>query len=64
MGNLAPKVQIISCVKACKLISKGCLYHILRFKDLESETPPLESVPIVKDFGEVFPDDLPRIPPE
>ncbi|KAH0784229.1 hypothetical protein KY290_003827 [Solanum tuberosum] len=43
---------------------QGCLYHIVRVKDLESEIPPLESVPVVKDFLEVFPDDLPRIPPE
>ncbi|WMV37694.1 hypothetical protein MTR67_031079, partial [Solanum verrucosum] len=31
---------------------------------LESEIPLLESVPVVKDFLEVFPDDLPGIPPE
>ncbi|XP_069145971.1 uncharacterized protein [Solanum lycopersicum] len=42
----------------------GCHYHILRVKDLGSKSPPLESVPIVKDFLEVFPDDLPGIPPE
>ena len=36
----------------------------MRVRDLESEIPPLESVPVVKDFSEVFPDDLPEIPPE
>jgi len=36
----------------------------VRVKDLESEIPSLESVPIVKDFPEVFPDDLLKIPPE
>ena len=63
-GNLAPKSRIISCLKGYKLISKGCHYHIVRVKDLQSETPPLKSVSIVKDFLEVFHDDLPRIPPE
>ncbi|KAH0685720.1 hypothetical protein KY290_017248 [Solanum tuberosum] len=63
-GNSVPRGRIISCLKACKLISKGCLYHIVRVKDLESETPPLELVPVVKNFSEVFPDDLPVIPPE
>ncbi|WMV25219.1 hypothetical protein MTR67_018604 [Solanum verrucosum] len=63
-GNFVPRGRIISCLKACKLISKGCLYHIVRVKDLESEIPSLESVPVVKDFLEVFPDDLPGIPPE
>ena len=46
------------------MISKKYLYHILWVKDLQSETTPLESVPIVKDFSEVFPHELPRIPPE
>ena len=63
-GNSIPKCRIISCLKACKMISKGCLYHILRVKKLESEAPPLDSVPVVKDFLEVFPDDLPEIPPQ
>ena len=62
--NSIPRGQIISCLKSCKMISKGCHYHILRVKDLGSKSPPLESVPIVKDFLEVFPDDLPGIPPE
>ncbi|KAH0775084.1 hypothetical protein KY290_012221 [Solanum tuberosum] len=63
-GNSVPRGRIIPCLKAYKLISKDCLYHIVRVKDLESEIPPLESVLVVKDFLEVFPDDLPEIPPE
>lgn len=39
-------------------------YHILTVKDLESDIYPIESVPAVKDFPEVFPDDLPGIPPK
>lgn len=46
------------------MIDKECLYHVLRVKDLQSEAPPLETVPVVKDFAEVIPDDLPRVPPE
>ena len=46
------------------MISKGCLYHIVRVKDLDSEIPPIESVPAVSEFPKVFPNDLPDIPPE
>ena len=46
-GNLAPKSRSNSCLKACKLISKGCLYHIVRVKDLDYKTPPLEFVLVV-----------------
>ncbi|XP_070012869.1 uncharacterized protein [Nicotiana sylvestris] len=31
---------------------------------MESEPPALQSVPIVREFPEVFPDDLPGLPPE
>ena len=32
--------------------------------DSSSETPALESVPVIAEFLEVFPEDLPRVPPE
>ena len=62
-GNSIPTCQIISCLKSLKMISKGCLYHIVKVKDLGSETPPLLSVPVVKGFPEVLPNDLPGILP-
>ena len=47
-----------------RLISKGCLYYIVRVQDLDYEVPPIESVPVVSEFLEVFPNDHPGIPPE
>ncbi|KAH0679302.1 hypothetical protein KY284_020387 [Solanum tuberosum] len=35
-----------------------------RVKDSSSETATLESVPVVNEFPEVFPDDLPGVPPQ
>src|SRR5688572_6727956 len=58
------KGKFISCIKARKMISKGCIYHVVRVRDVESEVPSLESVPTVSEFPDVFPDDLPGIPPE
>ena len=40
-GNSIPRGRIISCLKASKIISKGCLYHIVRVEDLDSENPPI-----------------------
>ncbi|XP_015167771.1 uncharacterized protein [Solanum tuberosum] len=62
--NLTSRGRIISCLKACKMIFKGCIYHVVRVKDLESETPPLESVPVVREFPKVCPNDVPGIPPK
>ncbi|GJX94765.1 putative reverse transcriptase domain-containing protein [Tanacetum coccineum] len=57
------QVSVISCIKARKYIERGCqlfLAHITEKKPTEKQ---LEDVPIVRDFPEVFPKDLPRIPP-
>ncbi|GKA98990.1 putative reverse transcriptase domain-containing protein [Tanacetum coccineum] len=61
------RLNIISCTKAQEYLSKGCdvfLAHITtkEAKD-KSEGKRLEDVPIVRDFPEVFPEDLPGIPP-
>ncbi|XP_069149263.1 uncharacterized protein [Solanum lycopersicum] len=63
-GNSILKGRVISFIKACKMISKGCLYHIIRVKYLDSNNPPIELVPAVREFLEVFHNDLPGIPPE
>ena len=47
-GNSIPRGHIVSCLKACKMISKGCLYHIVRVKVLDSKNPPIELVPVVR----------------
>lgn len=52
------KDQFISYLKAHKLISKGCVYHIMRVRDVTSEVPYLELIPIVNEFSDVFYDDL------
>ena len=46
------------------MISKGCLYHIVRVQHLYFEIPPIKSVPVVREFVEVFPNDLLGIPLE
>lgn len=45
-------------------ISKRCLYNVVRVKYLKSETPPLRSIPVVKDVKKFFPNQLPIIPLE
>ncbi|KAH0705906.1 hypothetical protein KY285_010431 [Solanum tuberosum] len=63
-SSVVPKGHFISYVKERKLFSKGCVYHLVRVNDSSVETPPIQSVLIVKEFPEVFPDDLPGVPPE
>uniref|UniRef100_M1CYN1 Gag-pol protein n=1 Tax=Solanum tuberosum TaxID=4113 RepID=M1CYN1_SOLTU len=58
-----PKGQFVYFLKARKIISKGSIYHLVRVRDVDSESPTLGSVPVVNEFLKVFPDDLPGSPP-
>ncbi|XP_070015581.1 uncharacterized protein [Nicotiana sylvestris] len=61
--NVVLKGRFISYYKATKMIKKGCIYHLVQVIDTDAEAPSLESVLVVNEFSDVFPDELPRIPP-
>ncbi|GJZ47863.1 putative reverse transcriptase domain-containing protein [Tanacetum coccineum] len=60
-------LSIISCVKAQKYMEKGCQLFLAQVMVKETEDKSkekrLEDVPTVRDFPEVFPEDLPGLPP-
>ncbi|GJS03810.1 putative reverse transcriptase domain-containing protein [Tanacetum coccineum] len=65
-GNVT-RLNIISCTKTQKYMEKGFpifLAHVTA-KEVEDKSGKkrLEDVPIVRDFPEVFPEDLPGLPP-
>ncbi|GJX33244.1 putative reverse transcriptase domain-containing protein [Tanacetum coccineum] len=61
------RLNIISCTKTQKYLLKGCpifLAHVTMKKaEDKSEEKRLEDVPIVRDFPDVFPEDLLGLPP-
>ncbi|GJX54095.1 putative reverse transcriptase domain-containing protein [Tanacetum coccineum] len=61
------KLSIISCTKTQKYIKRGCLIFLAQVTKKEtedkSEEKRLEDVPTVRDFPEVFPEDLAGLPP-
>ncbi|GKA26475.1 putative reverse transcriptase domain-containing protein [Tanacetum coccineum] len=61
------RLNIISCTKTQKYLLKGCqvflAHNTPKKAEDKSEEKRLEDVPIVRDFPEVFPEDLPGIPP-
>ncbi|GJV94010.1 putative reverse transcriptase domain-containing protein [Tanacetum coccineum] len=60
------RLNIISCTKAQKYLLQGChvfLAHItIKETGDKSKKKQLQDVPIVKNFPEVFPEDLPGLP--
>nr|GFA32231.1 reverse transcriptase domain-containing protein [Tanacetum cinerariifolium] len=66
-SNNGNQLNIISCTKTRKYLLKGYPVFLANIttkmiKD-KSEEKRLEDVPIVRDFSEVFPKDLPGLPP-
>ena len=55
---------LISAIYARCLLRKGCSGLLAHIVDTRSDEARIEDVPIVRDFQDVFPDDLPGSPPE
>ncbi|GKC07403.1 putative reverse transcriptase domain-containing protein [Tanacetum coccineum] len=57
------RLKVVSCIKARKYIEMGCHLFVAHVTEKEPKEKRLEDVPIIRDFPEVFPDDLPGLPP-
>ncbi|GJS88718.1 putative reverse transcriptase domain-containing protein [Tanacetum coccineum] len=66
-GESKSKLNIISCMKTQKYIHKGCQVYLAQVTSKKtedkSEEKRLEDVSIIREFPEVFPEDLPGLPP-
>ncbi|XP_071699687.1 uncharacterized protein [Rutidosis leptorrhynchoides] len=54
---------LISMMKARKSLSKGCESFLAYVVDGKKEKKVIDDIPIVLEFPEVFPDELPGLPP-
>ncbi|GJU19675.1 putative reverse transcriptase domain-containing protein [Tanacetum coccineum] len=60
------RLEVISSIRTQKYIDQGCqVFLIQMMKEEKTEIPErrIEDVPVVRDFPEVFPEDLPGLPP-
>ncbi|GJS04324.1 hypothetical protein Tco_0320832 [Tanacetum coccineum] len=62
-GRGMSRLKIISCIKANKYIERGHQLFVAHVTEKEPKEKRLEDVPVIRDFPEVFPDDLPGLPP-
>nr|XP_029154554.1 uncharacterized protein LOC114927773 [Arachis hypogaea] len=56
--------SIISSISAMQLMDKGNQGFLAVVRDVDAEVPSLDQVPIVREFPDVFPDELPGMPPD
>ncbi|GJU58850.1 putative reverse transcriptase domain-containing protein [Tanacetum coccineum] len=57
------RLNLISCIKTKRYISRGCQVFIAQVMEKKSDEKRLEDIPVVKEFLEVFPKDIPGLPP-
>ena len=56
-------LSIISSMKARKYLRKGCSAILALVNVSTDDEKKIEDIPVVRDFSDVFPDDLPGLPP-
>ena len=54
----------ISAMQLKKAKRKGCQLFVAHIKDLEDPIPSIEDYPILQEFRDVFPEELPELPPK
>ncbi|GJS73892.1 putative reverse transcriptase domain-containing protein [Tanacetum coccineum] len=57
------RLKVVSCIKARKYIERGCHLFVAYVMEKEPKEKRLKDMPIIRDFPDVFPDDLPGLPP-
>ena len=57
--------RLVSALKAWKMLANGCQGYLANMvdKEKEAELKP-EDVPIIREYVDVFPKELPGLPPE
>ncbi|XP_070006021.1 uncharacterized protein [Nicotiana sylvestris] len=56
--------RVISFLKAQHMVEKGCAAYFAYVRDVSTDTPSVDSVPVVRDFPDVFPANLPGMSPD
>ncbi|GKC20221.1 putative reverse transcriptase domain-containing protein, partial [Tanacetum coccineum] len=57
------RLKISLCIKARKYVEQGCHLFLAHITKKKSKEKRLEDVPVIREFPEVFPEELPRLPP-
>ncbi|GKB60890.1 putative reverse transcriptase domain-containing protein [Tanacetum coccineum] len=57
------RLKVISCIKACKYVERGCHLFLAHVTEKKSKEKRLDNVPVIRDFPEVFPEELKGLPP-
>nr|GEX30175.1 putative reverse transcriptase domain-containing protein [Tanacetum cinerariifolium] len=58
------RLNLISCIKTKRYISQGCQFFMIQVVEKKSDEKRLKDILVVKEFPDIFPKDLPGLPPK
>ncbi|XP_070050829.1 uncharacterized protein [Nicotiana tomentosiformis] len=61
-GQVLEICKVVSFMKAQRLLKKGCLGLLAIVNGTRKETVSIENIPVVREFSDVFPENLPGLP--
>ncbi|XP_070057602.1 uncharacterized protein [Nicotiana tomentosiformis] len=56
--------RVVSFLKARRMVEKWCDAYLAYVRDVSTDTLIIESVPVMRDYSDIFPADLPDMPPD
>ena len=59
-----PILKVISAMQARHFLRKGCEAFLALILDSKREQVNFENIPVIREFPDVFPEELPGVPPE
>nr|GEV39536.1 hypothetical protein [Tanacetum cinerariifolium] len=60
--KVVSRLKVISCIKARKYVEQGCHLFVAHITKNKSKEKQMEDLPVIHDFPEVFPEELPGLP--
>ena len=61
--SLMPQ-NLISTITARKMLRRGCQGYLAVVRDVQADKGSVDRVPVVYEFQDIFPEELPGLPPE
>ena len=56
--------KFLTIIQAKRLLRQGCEAYLAHVVDVDKNTPKIEDISVVREFPDVFPDELPGLPPD
>ncbi|XP_074342767.1 uncharacterized protein LOC141680439 [Apium graveolens] len=64
MHGRKQRKKSLTMMEAKRFLRQGCQAYLAHVTDIEKHTPKIKEIPVVNEFEDVFPEELPGLPPD